>query len=74
MVDFDSMGPGLYSLSEPIFEFPSRKGITTVQTSRNVDISRHSNGHTFRFCVKLQSHAWYAGSPTRTVYVDMTLT
>jgi len=29
----------------PIFEFPSRKGITTVQTSRNVDISRHPNGH-----------------------------
>ena len=32
----------------PIFEFPSRKGITRVQASRNVDISRHSNGHIFR--------------------------
>jgi len=29
----------------PIFEFPSRKAIMTVQTSRNVDISRNSNGH-----------------------------
>ena len=34
-----------YSLSQPYFEFPSRKGITRVQTSRNVDISRHANGH-----------------------------
>jgi len=34
-----------YSLSEPNFEFPSRKAITRVQTSSNVDISRHSNGH-----------------------------
>jgi len=42
----------------PIFEFPSRKGITTVQTSQNVDISRHSNGHIFRYCVMLQSHSW----------------
>ena len=33
----------------PIFEFPSRKGITRVQTSRNVDISRHSNGHIFQY-------------------------
>ena len=29
----------------PIFDVPSRKAITTVQTSPNVDISRHSNGH-----------------------------
>jgi len=42
----------------PIFEFPSGKGITRVQTSQNVDISRHSNGHIFRYCVKLQSHGW----------------
>jgi len=28
-----------------IFEFSSRKGIMRVQTSRNVDISRNSNGH-----------------------------
>jgi len=42
----------------PTFEFPSRKGITRVQTSRNVDISRHSNGHIFRYWVMLQSHGW----------------
>jgi len=42
----------------PIFEFLSRKGIATVHTSRNVDISRHSNGHIFRYCVKIQSHGW----------------
>jgi len=42
----------------PIFEFPSRKGITRVQTSRNVNISRHSNGHIFRYWVMLQSHGW----------------
>jgi len=29
----------------PIFEFPSRKAITRVQTSPNVDISQNSNGH-----------------------------
>jgi len=29
----------------PIFDFPSRKAITRVQTSPHVDISRHSNGH-----------------------------
>jgi len=29
----------------PIFEFPSRKAITRVQTSRNVDITRNSNDH-----------------------------
>jgi len=28
-----------------IFEFPSRKAVTRVQTSWNVDISRNSNGH-----------------------------
>jgi len=30
--------------------FLSRKGIITVHTSRNVDISRHSNGHIFWYC------------------------
>jgi len=29
----------------PIFKFPSRKAITSVQTLRYVDISRNSNGH-----------------------------
>ena len=42
----------------PIFEFPSRKGITRVQTSLNVDISGHSNGHIFRYWVMLQSQCW----------------
>jgi len=28
-----------------LVEFPSRKAITRVQTSSNVDISRNSNGH-----------------------------
>jgi len=64
----DSMGPDLQPVRSPIFEFPSRKGITTV------DISRHSYGHIFRYCVTLQSHGGYAGSPTRTVYVGVTLT
>jgi len=47
MIDDDSMGPGL-KLVEARFlisEFPSRKAITRVRTSPNVDISRHSNGH-----------------------------
>jgi len=35
MVGGDSMGPGL---QRQIFEFPSRKAITRVQTSRNVNI------------------------------------
>jgi len=75
MVDVDSMGPSWSTACRsPIFELHSRKGITTVQTSRNVAISRHSNGHIFRYCVKLQSYGWCAGSPTRTVYVDVTLT
>ena len=67
---------GAWSIASrrPVFEFPSRKGITGVQTSRNVDISRHSNGHIFRYWVMLQSHGWDAGSPTYTAYVDMTLT
>jgi len=39
MVDSHSMGP------DQIFEFPSRKAITRVQTSPNMDISRNSNGH-----------------------------
>jgi len=42
----------------PIFELPSRKAITRVQTSRNVDISRHSNGHIFWYWVMLQWHGW----------------
>jgi len=59
MVDVDSMGPDPQPVvARTMFEFPSRKGITTVQTSRNVDISRHSNGHIFRYSVKLQSHGW----------------
>ena len=60
----------------PIFEFPYRKGITRVQTSRNVDISLHSNGDIFRYWVMLQSHGWvrWAGSPTYTVYGDVTFT
>jgi len=45
MVGGNSMGHGIQPIWGPIFEFPSRKAITTVQTSRNVDISRHSNGH-----------------------------
>jgi len=63
----------------PIFEFPCRKGITRVQTSRNVHISRHSNGHIFRswsqYPTMCYSHmVGYAGSTTYTAYVDMTLT
>jgi len=43
MVDGDSMGPT--ACQSPIFEFPSKKAITRVQTSPNVDISRNLNGH-----------------------------
>jgi len=35
----------LYSLIGPIFEFPSKKAITWVQTSQNADITRTSNCH-----------------------------
>jgi len=45
MVGSDSMAPDLHPVGSPIFDFPSTKAITRVQTSRNVDISRHSNGH-----------------------------
>ena len=58
----------------PIFEFPSTKGITRVQTSRNVDISRHSNGTYFGIGWCYSHMVGYAGSPTYTAYVDMTLT
>ena len=67
------MGPGLQPVGARFSNFFSRKGITTVHTSRNVDISRHSNGHIFRYCVNIQSHG-YVGSPTRTVYIGVTLT
>jgi len=39
----DSMG--LTACLSPIFEFPSRKAITRVQTSPNIHNSRHSNIH-----------------------------
>ena len=45
MVRSDSMGPGLKFFGSPIFEFPSMKAIMRVQSSRNVNISRNSNGH-----------------------------
>ena len=45
MADIDSMGPATACWSA-IFEFPSTKCITRVQTSPNVDISGNSNGHT----------------------------
>jgi len=46
MVAGDSMGHGLHTACRsPIFEFHSRKAITRVQTSWNVDISRNSNDH-----------------------------
>jgi len=51
-VDIDSMA------RRPIFEFLSRKGISRVQTSRNVDISRHSNGHIFRYWAMLHTVTW----------------
>jgi len=35
----------IYGLRNQIIEFPTRKAIARVQTSRNVDISRNSNGH-----------------------------
>ena len=60
----------------PIFEFPSKKVITRVQTSRNVDISRNSNVKWPYF-----GTAWgysqmvgYAGSPIGIVHADLTLT
>jgi len=50
MVDDDSMGPGLQLVRDQFLKFPSRKAITKVQTSPNVDISRHSNGHVLLLC------------------------
>ena len=35
----------LCSLSKPDLQFPSKKAITWVHSSRNVDITRISNGH-----------------------------
>jgi len=46
IVGGDSMGPGRSTAClSPVFEFPSRKAIKRVETLRNVDISRNSNGH-----------------------------
>jgi len=59
-----------YSLLSPIFEFPFRKAITTVHTSRNVDISQNSNSH----ILVLRQVVGYAGSTTGIVHADMTLT
>ena len=60
----------------PIFKLLSKKGITWVRTSRNVDITRISNGHT---CISvLQSAGGYghifghAGSAIFTVHTDVT--
>ena len=58
MVDIDSMGRDLQLVGARFSNFLLGKGITIVQTSRNVDISRHSNGHIFRYCMMLQSHGW----------------
>jgi len=44
MIDSDT-GTWSTACRSPIYEFPSRKAITRVQTSPNVDISRNSNGH-----------------------------
>jgi len=57
----------------PIFDFRSRKGITTIQTSRNVDISRHSNDHIAYFGTGW-CHSHMVGYAGPTVYVDVTLT
>jgi len=45
MVDSDSMGPELQLVGDRFFKFPSRKAITRVETSPNVDNSRNSNGN-----------------------------
>jgi len=41
----DSMGPRLPLCLSPIFQFPSKNAIREVQTSRNLDIRRISDGH-----------------------------
>ena len=55
MIDVDSILPTLQLFGDRFYEFPSRKAITRVQTSPNVDISQNSNGHK---CVMLQSYGW----------------
>ena len=46
-VDVDSIGPGLQPVEARFSNFFLGITITTVHTSQNVDISRHSNGHIF---------------------------
>ena len=69
----DSIWTWSTACRSPIFEFPSRKAITRVQTSRNIDILRSSNGH---ISVVRDAVRWLGmyRCPTRVVYVDVTLT
>ena len=64
---------GPYACWSPIFEFPSTKAVTRVQTSPNVDISPNSNGHISLSAWWYSHVVGHAGSPTCTVYVDLTL-
>ena len=45
MAGIHSMGTWSTAFRSPILEFPSRKAITRVQTSPDVDISRNSDDH-----------------------------
>jgi len=53
-------GPGVYRGPPEVYRGPCMKNMRWNQTITytNVDISRHSNGHIFRYWVTLQSHGF----------------
>jgi len=49
----------VYSVSEPSFQFPSKKAITWLQTCKNVDITRISNG---QISILLEARVCWSGT------------
>jgi len=72
MVISDSMGPGLQLVRARFLNFLLGK-ISREFKLRRMLIFHEIQTAIFWYCVMLQSHAWAAGSPTHTVYVDVTL-
>jgi len=65
----------VYSLSEPDFRVSFKKAITWLQISRNVDITRISNGHISVLHEAIYSYmVEHVGSTTCAVQIDVTLT
>jgi len=73
MVDGHRMGPGLQLIGARFLNFFLGK-LSREFKLRPMSIFHEIQTAIFRYCVTLQSHGWEAGSPTRTVYVDVTLT